>query len=117
MKQIFLFILSFSVFTAVAQNKDDKQPQPDKNKELITVEASCGQCKFKMKGNGCDLAVRFGGKSYFVDGTVIDEHGDAHADDGFCNAIRKAEVQGTVVNNRFVSTYFKLLPQELKKDK
>ena len=117
MKQIFLFLLSFSVFTAVAQDNQDKKPQPDKNKEIMTVEASCGQCKFKMKGDGCDLAVRIDGKSYFVDGTVIDEHGDAHAEDGFCNAIRKAEVQGTVVNNRFVSTYFKLLPEEPKKNK
>ena len=27
---------------------------------------------------GCDLAVRIDGKSYFVEGTKIDEHGDAH---------------------------------------
>lgn len=117
MKQILLFILSFSVFTAVAQDNTTKAPQPDKNKELMTVEASCGQCKFKMKGSGCDLAVRFDKKSYFVDGTLIDEHGDAHADDGFCNAIRKAQVQGEVVKGRFVSTYFKLLPEEKKKEK
>ena len=45
-----------------------------------------------------------------MDGTTIDEHGDAHADDGFCNAIRKAEVQGTLVKGRFNVTYFKLLP-------
>jgi hypothetical protein len=62
-----------------------------------------------MAGKGCNLAVRIKGKSYFVDGTSIDEHGDAHADDGFCKAIRKAEVQGKVVKNRFVATYFKLL--------
>ena len=48
------------------------------------VEAACGQCQFKMKDKkGCDLAVRIDGKSYFVEGTKIDEHGDAHADDGF----------------------------------
>ena len=63
-----------------------------------------------------DLAVRIDGKSYFVDGTDIDSHGDAHAKDGFCNAIRKAEVQGEIVNDRFKVTYFKLLKQEKKND-
>ena len=32
---------------------------------------------------GCDLAIRIDGKSYFVEGTKIDDHGDAHANDGF----------------------------------
>lgn len=68
-----------------------------------------------MKGNDCDLAVRIKGKAYFVDGTKIDDHGDAHASDGFCEKIRKAEVRGKVVNNRFVATHFKLLPEEKSK--
>lgn len=75
------------------------------------VEASCGQCRLGLPGKGCDLAVRIEGKAYFVDGTNIDSHGDAHAKDGFCQAIRKAEVQGQVVNNRFVATSFRLLPE------
>ncbi len=73
------------------------------------VEASCGECQFGMKGKSCDLAVRIDGKSYFVDGTKIDQHGDAHAKDGFCNAIRKASVTGSIVNNRFVATSFTLI--------
>ena len=77
---------------------------------LQVVEASCGQCRLGLAGKDCDLAVRFGGKAYFVDGSSIDAHGDAHAKDGFCNAIRRAEVRGQVVNNRFVATYFRLLP-------
>jgi hypothetical protein len=80
------------------------------------VETACGECQFKLDGKGCDLAVRINGKSYFVDGTDIDSHGDAHAKDGFCNAIRKAEVQGEVVNDRFKVTYFKLLKSPEKKD-
>jgi hypothetical protein len=36
-----------------------------------------------MEGKACDLAVRIDGKAYFVDGTSIDSHGDAHAADGF----------------------------------
>ena len=80
----------------------------------MTVEASCGQCKFGLKAKGCSLAVRIDGKAYFVDGSDIDSHGDAHADDGFCNKIRKANVQGVVVNDRFRATYFKLLPEQNK---
>jgi hypothetical protein len=75
------------------------------------VEASCGQCNFGLKDKrGCDLAVRIDGKAYFVEGTKIDEHGDAHAEDGFCEKIRQAEVQGEVKDNKFKVTYFKLLP-------
>lgn len=84
--------------------------KPDPAKKMEQAEISCGQCKFHLKGKGCDLAIRINGKVYFVDGTHIDEFGDAHGKMGFCNAIRKAEVQGAVVNNRFVVTYLKLLP-------
>ncbi len=75
-----------------------------------TLETACGMCQFDMKGEDCALAVRIAGKGYYVDGTNIDQHGDAHAKDGFCNAIRKAAVQGAIVNNRYKVTYFKLLP-------
>jgi len=61
---------------------------------------------------GCDLAVRIDGKSYFVDGTDIHKHGDAHAEDGFCSAVRKAEVVGEVKDNKFIASSFKLLPVE-----
>lgn len=81
----------------------------DPAKKIKVVETSCGECQFKMEGKGCHLAVRIKGKSYFVEGTTIDEHGDAHAADGFCEAIKKAEVQGKVVNNRFNVTYFKIV--------
>ncbi|RSK49069.1 hypothetical protein EI291_09530 [Hymenobacter rigui] len=81
---------------------------------MQVVQASCGQCRLGLPGKSCDLAVRIAGKAYFVDGTTIDSHGDAHAKDGFCQAIRQAEVQGQVVNNRFVATYFRLLPETKK---
>ena len=79
--------------------------------KMQTVEAACGQCRLGLPGEGCDLAVRINGKSYFVDGTDIDSHGDAHAKDGFCEAIRKAEVRGEIKNDRFQVTYFKLIEQ------
>lgn len=77
----------------------------------IVVEAACGQCQFEQPGSDCDLAVRFDGGAYFVDGTGIDDHGDAHAQDGFCNAVRLALVEGVVVGERFVASSFTLLPE------
>ena len=50
------------------------------------VEASCGQCMFAM-----------------------DDFGDAHAEDGFCNFIRKAKVKGHVEESIFVVSSFELL--------
>ena len=74
------------------------------------VDAACGQCQFKMTENsGCDLAVKIDGKSYFVDGTTIHDHGDAHADDGFCQAIRQAEVKGEIIDGRFKAESFTLV--------
>ena len=107
---IFFLCLSITVLQTTAQVKKTTVLKADPNKKIEVVETSCGQCRFGLKGKGCNLAVRINGKPYFVDGTNINDHGDAHKTDGFCNAIRKAAVQGTIVNNRFKVTYFKLLP-------
>ena len=116
MKFVFVCILAIVVGgNAVGQKVDSAVAKLNPAKKVQIVEAACGECRFKMEGNSCDLAVRIDGKSYFVDGTSIDSHGDAHAKDGFCNAIRRAEVQGEIVNNRFKATYFKLLKEEEKK--
>lgn len=103
-KIITLFVALFSFVVSAQEKKETPKKQ--------IVEASCGQCQFGMEGKECDLAVRIEGKTYFVDGTHIDKHGDAHADDGFCAKVRKAEVVGEVVDNRFKVTYFKLLPEK-----
>lgn len=116
MKKVILFLfISFSASMAIGQTKKPVQPASAKE-TLQIVEASCGECKFGMNGKSCDLAVRINGIAYFVDGTQIDDHGDAHANDGFCEKIRKAEVKGSVINNRFVATHFKLLPEEKSKN-
>jgi len=74
------------------------------------VDAACGQCQFRMtEKSGCDLAVKIDGKSYFVDGTTIHDHGDAHADDGFCEAIRQANVKGEIIDGRFKAETFTLV--------
>jgi Family of unknown function (DUF6370) len=100
MKKIITLFIVLICFSVVAQ---ETKEQPKKQ----IVEASC---QFGMEGKACDLAVLLDGKSYFVDGTHIDQHGDAHAADGFCAKVRKAEVVGEIVDNRFKVTYFKLLP-------
>ena len=110
MKSIFIFfVVTFSVLACYGQSNTLSVSIPDSTKKIQVVEASCGQCQFHLEGKGCNLAVRINGKAYFVDGTSIDDHGDAHAKDGFCEAIKKAEVQGEVVNNRFKVSYFKLV--------
>ncbi|MGH2552750.1 MAG: DUF6370 family protein [Chitinophagaceae bacterium] len=117
MKKIFpVTLFCMMSVSASSQRTSLKEAQPDTTKKTIIVEASCGQCQFHMAGKGCDLAVRIDGKTYFVDGTSIDEHGDAHARDGFCESIRKAKVQGEIVNNRFKATYFVLLTPGKKKN-
>jgi hypothetical protein len=105
MKNLFSIVLLFTALLSSAQEKKEAL------KSQI-VEVSCGECNFGMKGKSCDLAVRIDGKTYFVDGTKIDDHGNAHAKDGFCEVIRKAEVTGEIVNNRFQATTFILLPEE-----
>lgn len=105
MKKAAILFLLFTSFAMTAQEKKEKTQ---------IVEASCGQCQFGMKAQGCSLAVRIDGKPYFVDGTSLDQHGDAHAQDGFCNAIRKAEVSGKIVNDRFVVSSFQLLDEKKK---
>ena len=107
MRNIFLSSLLFATVTLSAQKNADTKKAP-------IVEASCGQCQFGLKGKGCDLAVKIGDKAYYVAGTSIDDHGDAHASDGFCEAVRKALVTGKVVDDRFVATSFKLLPEATK---
>ena len=117
MKTFLTIIFSgFFVFAAIGQNKEAKISKPDPAKKIQIVEAACGECQLGLDGKSCDLAVRMDGKSYFVDGTAIDSHGDAHAKDGFCKAIRKAEVQGEIVGDRFKVTYFKLINNPAPKD-
>lgn len=104
---IFLFVLIAGIQAVYAQKKPSK-------KEIHQVtEVSCGQCNFNLKSTkGCSLAIRINNKAYFIDGANIDDFGDAHAQDGFCNSIRKAEVKGKITAGRFKAKSFKLLKEE-----
>jgi hypothetical protein len=79
---------------------------------LYHAEVSCGTCMFKMKGSGCDLAVKINGHCYVVQGTGIDDYGDAHAANGFCNAIRKARVWGSFKKEVFVAQKIELIKED-----
>lgn len=110
MKSIFLMSFLFLCTSVIAQEKKSTG-NFDKKKQVYEVLASCGTCNFKMKAPGCPLAIKLDDKYYFVDGTKIDDHGDAHADDGFCNVVKKAKVQGTIKGDRFTTTYFEIIKE------
>lgn len=117
MKSLFIFFITclFSS-TALCQTSNEKISVPDATKSIQVVHISCGKCNLGLAGKTCEMAVRIDGKAYYADGANIDSFGDAHAQDGMCNAIRKAEVQGVLVNNRFKISYIKLLPEPKKED-
>ncbi|SFG65750.1 DUF6370 family protein [Pedobacter insulae] len=120
MKKLF-FTLFISICYVVANAQTPSKPTTEKTAKAIvqkelknqTVEIACGECKFKMEGKGCDLAIRIDGKSYFVDGKTVDDFGDAHDEKhGFCNVIAKAKVTGELVNNRFKAKTITLEPEK-----
>lgn len=76
------------------------------------VETSCGTCNFNMTGDDCSLAVRINGKEYYVEGTSIDEHGDAHASDGLCTVVRNANVKGEIKHGVFIAEEYSLIPYQ-----
>lgn len=117
--RVILFFAAMTLYmtTAMGQVAKTTAANPDPDKKLMKVEASCGECNFGMDGHDCDLAVMIDGKPYFVDGVGISEFGHPHGKDGFCLAVRHAEVQGDVVDGRFKASYFKLLPKEEPKGK
>ena len=113
MKKIFFSLVAIFLFNTVnAQDSTSKKLVFNPKSPTYEVDATCGTCMLNMEGKGCHLAVKLNGKNYFVDGTGIDDHGDAHDSAGFCNAIKKAKVQGTVVGDRFLVTYFELIKQK-----
>lgn len=95
--------------TAVTDSEEASAFAALQDDQTVEVEAACGECQFGMPGSGCDLAVRYKGETLFVAGTGIDDHGDAHAADGFCNAIKKATVRGHVEDGKFHVTDFQLV--------
>jgi hypothetical protein len=105
---IFIIVIAFVYFNASAQVKE----------KTYKVLAACGQCQLGMNSKtGCDLAIQLAGKTYWVDGTGISDHGDQHAPDGFCKTTRKAEVTGTINDDRIKVSSLVLIEKKKKKQK
>ena len=75
---------------------------PTNNRVEGNVLVSCGMCNFVTGENDCTLAVKIGSKTLNVRGVKIDDHGDSHAKDGYCNVIKKVYVEGIVRGNSFI---------------
>ena len=115
---IFCFtIINFSFAGCGSCNVSKKQPiSPDANFVTSITEdgkinglvlASCGMCNFGMKDKKrCSLAIQINNIAYDVKGTGIDDHGDSHAEEGFCNAIRVANVKGEIKKNTLTAESF-----------
>ena len=72
------------------------------------VLASCGMCNFGMRNRKCSLAIQINETAFNVKGSKIDDHGDSHANDGFCNAVRVAKVSGKINKSTFIADSFEL---------
>ena len=124
-KKSILLVFLISIFTTshlyakCGRCGVDLPPAPKKSSSLVTVVpesgdveglviASCGMCNFGMRSRDCSLAIQISDKAFHVKGTKIDDHGDSHAKDGFCNAVRVAKVSGKVKKNVFLADSFEL---------
>ncbi|MCH2228884.1 MAG: DUF6370 family protein [Crocinitomicaceae bacterium] len=76
----------------------------------LIAKASCGTCNFDMTNDECELAVEIDKKHYFVEGSSVDGHGDAHSATGLCSTIRDAKIIGKVRHGVFVAESFQLIP-------
>jgi monofunctional biosynthetic peptidoglycan transglycosylase len=91
----------------ISANEKPREPGIDTG----SAKVGCATCIFQMKGvEGCKLAIEIDGRHYIVQGSDIDDHGDAHASDGLCNTIRHANAKGRIAGDRFVAEEFRLLP-------
>lgn len=66
-----------------------------------SAQVACAGCVFHMEGaEGCQLAVKLDGKTYFVDGAEVAGH-------EWCDKALDAVVNGTIENGRFVASSVK----------
>ena len=65
------------------------------------VLISCGMCNFMNGDNNCALAIKVGRDVLSLKDVGIDDHGDSHAKDGYCNVIKKVYVEGRVRGKTF----------------
>lgn len=112
-----VLIVSVATLLAVGcntvQRRENSRTAPASGQPVV---AGCATCIFEMEGvSGCVLAVKIAGKHYLVNGSDIDDHGDAHEPRGLCNSARDALVEGTIEGDRFVAGRFELKPYDAER--
>lgn len=100
--KIKLFLICLIISSSCATSRINKEVQG-------VYEIACGKCIFDMTGDECDLAVLINEKHYYVEGSHIDDHGDAHTENGLCNTSRKAQIKGVVKFGVFVAEYINII--------
>lgn len=90
-----------------------ESPAPLVASETHEIEAGCAMCIYQMPGiEECVLAVDWNDRHYLVDGSGIDDHGDAHAADGLCLVARPGTMRvRTVAGDRVEVAAMQLAPQ------
>ena len=109
MKKIILIVTVLLIsFSANAQKKEKQ----------YKVLAACGQCQLDMNSkNGCNLAIQYASKKYWVEGSSLEDHGDEHdPEGGMCQTTRKAEVKGNFKGDKFIASSFILIDKKKKKN-
>ena len=89
--------------TYKSEKKGLLESVPRNNYVEGNVLISCGMCNFMNGDNDCALAIKVGSKVFSVKGVGIDDHGDSHAKDGYCNVIKKVYVEGRVRGKSFTA--------------
>ena len=117
-KIIYVFIVAISIFNLIyagcgSCNVSGKKADSPVGNFITSIGekgnidglvlASCGMCNFMNGDNDCALAIKVGSKVFSVKGVGIDDHGDSHAKDGYCNVIKKVYVEGRVRGKSFTA--------------
>ena len=78
------------------------------------VVASCNKCNLGKKGDKkCSMGIKVGDKVLRINDKNHD-HKSAHAQDGICNSLRVAYVEGQVMMNYLDAQRFELLEAPVK---
>ena len=119
---VILIWLGNPIFAGCGHCQSNKKAEKSaKSNSLVTIVpeggqieglviSSCGKCNLGYKKKrGCSLTVQIGDTVYQVEGVKFHDHGNPHAGEGFCNAVRIAYVSGKVEKNVFHADTFTLI--------
>tara|TARA_B100001750_G_C15503236_1_gene598626 strand:- start:1221 stop:1646 length:426 start_codon:yes stop_codon:yes gene_type:complete len=81
----------------------------DGNIEGLVI-TSCGMCNLGVKNvRSCSLSIKIDQNIFSVEGTKIHDYGDPHSQEGFCNVVRVAYVEGKIKRGVFHADSFVLM--------